>query len=186
MPLDPPPIQDETITDSNRFTQRWILWITKLRRIINETHGWANYTDNQYTSGSPRTINNTRAQITINGLGTGTNTNYAPLNTTWWSNNTFMPVVVGESYVLRLSFKAVPSSPNDQFDVELQIDTGNLVYVQSIEMIKGAGAEHLYSLTVPVYCLDTFLANGGKFFINTSDNIDFYDFSILVQRLSIP
>lgn len=186
MPLEPPPIQDETILNTNRFTQRWILWFNKVRKILNETHGWANYADSQYTSGSPLNVNNTRTQITINGLAAGTNTDYSVADTIWWANNTFSPVVIGESYILRLSFKAVPSTPSDKFDIELQIDTGNLIYVQTLEMNKGSGVEQRYSVVVPVYCLATFLANGGKFFINTVNNIDFYEFSILIQRLSIP
>jgi len=189
MQLKPPPIGDQTLNPLNRFVQSWILWFQALKKKIDsleQIHGWAFYDDSQYTSGSPLNINNTRTQLTIDTLGSFNNTTYIPSGLSWFSGNKITPTAIGDSYILRFDFTAVPSTPSDRFNLELEIAVGNIVYNQTFESTKGAGIPYIYSISIPIFCLATFVANGGKFYVDTTDNMDFYNFGLFISRVSAP
>lgn len=183
-----PPVRDNTIDGNNRFLLTWVRWFNSIKSILSglqNTHGWAYYQDTLYTSGSPLNVNNTRTKITVNGLGAGTNTTYIPSNMTqMWdtTTNKIVPGGLGDSYILRVDFKAVSGTNNVEFDLEL--DIGSVIFEQSLIVSKGIGIEHRFSVAIPIYCLSTFVANGGELYINTPDNINYYDFGIFISRLS--
>lgn len=195
-----PPINDITLLDTNRFTTRWILWFNSIVKDFNSlfstveevinTFGWAYYDDSQYTSGSPLNINNTTTQVTIDGLGSSTELSYLPDGISFFDTTTseITPENIGDSYILRFDFNAISASNNVLFDVEIDIGSGspNLVYDQTLTIVKGSNTEQRYSLAIPIYTLNTFLTNGGKIKIATTNNVNFYDFGLFITRVSKP
>lgn len=189
----PPPIQGLVTNALNRFTEVWIKWFQDVDdRLdaaetnideLNSVHGWAYYDDSQYTSGSPLSVPVGRTQLTINALGASNNTTYLPAGQSWWSGNKITPGGVGDSYVLRLDFTATAGSPADKFNLELEIAPGNLVVSQTFEMNKGAGTDHIFNVAIPIFTLNTFLANGGKFYLNASNAFTVYNIGLFISRL---
>lgn len=191
-----PPISDVTLSTLNRFTTRWIRWFTEVYKSLislfssvsdlQSVAGWAYYDDSQYTSGSPLNINNTTTQITINGLGSSTETSFLPLGASFFDTSTskITPETLGESYLLRFDYKAISATNNVQFNLQINIGGMStvLVYDQTLSIIKGINTEQRYSIAIPIYCLSTFLANGGVIQIQTVNNINFYDFGLFIGR----
>lgn len=188
MPLEPAPIQDIALNNIGRFTQRWIAWFGKLVNRVNESTGWAYYQDSLYTSGSPLSISSgVRTQILINGSGSATRTAFLPGGTTaLWDGTKITPIKYGDNYICRLDFEVNPASNNQHLDVELQVDTGNIIFSYSLPLTKGAGSDMQFALTIPAYVGNTFLANGGKIFFTPSGNCTFYNFGIFISRVGTP
>lgn len=162
---------------------------TENRLIIDyrKAQGWAFYDDSTYTSGSPLNVNNTRAQVSIDGLGSFTEKRFLPTDTSdFWdtTNDEITPENVGDAYEVRLDFTAVAGSNADKFDIELDIGDGSSVIIldQTFEMNKGQGNIEVFAWNAPIFTLETFVANGGKFYINTTDDIDFYNFGLFIKR----
>jgi hypothetical protein len=149
-------------------------------------NGWANYVDTQYTSGSPLIVNNARVQLTCNGLGAATNKEYLPAGVEdFWTDNKIYLGGVGDSGDLRINFTALPQA-NAFFDIELDIgtDTPNIIAVETENVPKG-NVETKFTIAFPIFSLDTFIANGCKIYINTTDSdkrVDIYNISIFIKR----
>ena len=154
--------------------------------------GWLWYTDSVHTTSNRQAITaGTRTLITIDKLGAATDTRFQdgiPLET--YDNNTLYPQAVGETYSLRLQFKISPtaSATGQYINIELDIGDGGsvIVYNQTRPTAKGQGVTDLVTLPIPIFCLETFFANGGKFYIIPSVGIDLWDKAIFIQRVSQP
>jgi len=197
-----PPIRDNTIDNNNRFFQTWIKWFQSIKTIINDyifatdarldeiesLHGWGYYQDNQYTSGSPLNINNTTTQVTINGLGASTNTTFLPTGTSFFDTSTseITPDETGVAFIMRFDFKAKSATNNVSFDLLIDIGNPSPLYDNVYNVSKGINTEQRYSISIPIYCLATFVANGGKIKLRTTNNIDFYDFGLFIARINKP
>jgi len=170
MQPSPPPIQDATINQNNKFVQTWILWFQSVYKWITENRlGWAYYQDSQYTQASPRSISSGRTQLTIDTLGVVTNTQNLPVGVaSWLSGNKFTPDSLNDAYVLRFDMTIVAGSPADQFILEIEVATGDVIYAQPFEINKSAGIRMNFSVAIPVWIGANFLANGGKFYLNTT------------------
>lgn len=151
--------------------------------------GWANYRDSTYTSGSPLNANSAKVQLTNDGLGATTNTTYLPDGVSgFWnsSTNKITPSAVGDAFDLRIDMTAEPAAANDWFEIIIDIGDGSpdVPIVTRQVSLKKSGASKL-SIGFPIYCLSTFLTNGGKIYLDTSssgDNISFYDIGIFLKR----
>lgn len=154
--------------------------------------GWVWYTDSQHTSAAKQSITaDTRTLITINKLGAATETRFRdgiPVET--YNSNTLFPQAVGETYELRLQFKISPtaSSAGEYIVVDLDIGDGGsvLIYESTRPLAKGQGVTDFVTLPIPIFCLETFFANGGKFYITPSVGIQLWDKAIFIQRVSQP
>jgi len=152
--------------------------------------GYGYWGDSTYTSGSPLVVNNSRVQLTIDGLASNTETSYLPKGvTTFWntSTNKIVPENVGDGFIGRLDFKAVPSGTDVYFDIQIDIGDGSVIDIfNDVELFpKGTGVEQKFSIPLPFFSLSTFVSNGGKIYVDTtvgSKNMSVYDIGILVHR----
>jgi len=150
------------------------------------TSGWASYVDTTHTSGSPQAYSSgTRTQWTNDG-GTTIDT-YAP-NGALWSSDKITPTAVGEAYELRIDFTIDPGGPSAVLSLELDIGAdpfgGSSVVIvsRSFSLAKGAVVQSV-SAGFPIYCLATFVANGGALALTSSVSADIYDKRITIVRV---
>ena len=153
--------------------------------------GWTLQDDAAHTSAAPLAIAATTRQLmTIDGFGSGTNTTYRPaIMENIWANDRINPIVEGETYSLRLDFILRPSVTTAGYaTLDLDIGSGSQINIVSrrIDLSKGSGVEHDISVAFPIFCLATFNANGGRFFITPTINVDLYDKSIFIERSYVP
>jgi hypothetical protein len=151
--------------------------------------GWVVYSDSTYTSASPLTIASARTKLTCDGLGAGTNKIYVPEGVTdFWdtTTNKVTPQNIGDAYDFRVQFKGKCSTVSAYFDFELDVGAPlNDIFRRTLSASKGANAEISYSLGVPLFSLDTFIANGGDLYLNTIDDgttLTVYDIQIFIKR----
>lgn len=161
--------------------------------MIPKDTGWGFYVDSAYTDISPLVINNNKVQITCDGLGGTTNTTEltARLSNIW---NTTTNVIdakdAGDSFALRFTFKAT-APQNGYFDIGLDIGTDIIsspIVIASETKIhpKGAAVVSTYSFDIPIFTLATFVANGGKLFIDTRDDaitVNVHDIKVLLVAM---
>ena len=150
--------------------------------------GWAIY-DDQASHTSAITVNNTKHLITIDGLGTTTNTTYLPAAVTEFWNTTddkIVPAKLGDAYDIRLDFKAQPTNQADYANLILDVGTtGSPIPVvnRSISFLKTGISS--FSVGFPIGTLSDFLTNGGKFYFDTSvsgDSVDISDVVLFIKR----
>lgn len=151
--------------------------------------GWMVYGDTQYTSASPLVVANNRVKLTCNGLGSDTYKGEAPFGITdLWDTTTqkFTPENSGDSYDVRVQFKAKCSTVSAYFDVELDIGGSlGVITARTVSSSKGANNEQRYSIGIPIFTRDTFVANGGEIYINSTDSgttVSIYDIQLFVKR----
>jgi len=150
--------------------------------------GWAIY-DDQASHTSAITVNNTKYPITIDGLGTTTNTTYLPAAVTeFWNttDNKIVPAKLGDAYDIRLDFKAQPTNQADYANLILDVGTiGSPIPVvnRSVSFLKTGISS--FSVGFPIGTLSDFLTNGGKFYFDTSvsgDSVDISDVVLFIKR----
>lgn len=73
-------------------------------------------------------------------------------------------------------------------EVDLGIGTGwnTNVFSQIIPIVKAQGVADLFSIVVPIFCLETFGNHGGRFYITPSHDCDIYGKAIFIQRTFAP
>lgn len=146
-------------------------------------HGWVYYKDSTYTSGSPLAVNNARVQLTNDGLGSTTETSFAPHDMSLWVGDKITPPYVGSSFSMRVDFKADPAGVSDWGDFQLDIGSGAPINVVTRTVTMQKSGVNAVSIGVPIFCLTTFVTNGGKLYFDTStsgDSIDVYDIAIFL------
>lgn len=154
--------------------------------------GWGFWADAEYTTSSRQTIStSTRTLFEVDGLGGTTETGYLSTvpATVWSGDNTIMPTEVGEAYSVRIDCAVAPTASSTGY-VELQLDIGSgsqiNIVARRLNLAKGQGVTHSFSIAFPIFCLDTFNANGGKFYMTPSVSIELWDRRIFLQRTFSP
>lgn len=163
-----------------------------LTKVDNE--GWVSYFDTQYTnSASALVVNNDRVQLTCNGLGDQSNTNFLPASgSALWSTNSnaITSDNVGNAFDVRIQFTAQPAGSDDYMDIDFDIGAGTNQIVIAHRLVtspKGTDA-NIYSFTTSLYSLDTFVANGCKIYLDSTgaspsgDDWDIWDISVFVKQ----
>ena len=155
--------------------------------------GWVWVVDSANTSASKQSIlSGNRTALTIDGLGADSFSTYRDgLPNNIWGSDKLNPAAVGESYLLRLQFSITQTGSGNNKYAEVSFDIGdgggpNVVWTQTHPLIKGQSAIENVSLTLPVFCREGFLSNGGKFYIEANTNINIWDRRIMIQRMSQP
>lgn len=152
--------------------------------------GWEICDDTLYTSGSPLAVNNSRVQLTCNGLGSNSNNTYLPAGVSELWNTTTNKIEsdsAGNAFDVRIQFTADPSAVSSTIDLELDIGTGApdiVISSQTVIAPKGT-SPFAASVSIPLFSLSTFVANGCKIYLNTTssgDSFDIYDISIFVKQ----
>lgn len=155
--------------------------------------GWAYYSDTAHTSASPQSITaGTRTLFTVDGLGATTVTDYLATvpSDVWENGNILNPSEVGERYLVRVDVMIIPTTVTQNEYVTLQLDIGSGSQINIVEkrlpMQKGAGSAHAFSETITIFCLDTFKANGGKFYLTPTTDVTVFDRAISIERTFSP
>ena len=154
---------------------------------LYDVYGWVEYKDLTNTSSNKQSL--TAGQdntLTIDGASTIKTYKPADMSTSeLWASNKITPLMLGDSYQVRVDFNASIDNPAGYFDFGIYIDGAIGYAVQDTYTFpKGANTAHRYSLNFLIYCLDTFLANGGQLRINPSHTMLIWDKRIILSRLS--
>lgn len=160
---------------------------TAIRNDVQGT-GWAQYQDTQYTQGSPFTVaQGVTSPLPINGINSITT--HLPEGVTSLYNGTrITPDLVGDFYDVRVSFRGSASINNGGFTIDIDIsaagDGSNIVASCPVRMLSGSGSERVYTVNVPVYSLNTFVANGGLIRVSAENgNITLYNATLVIARV---
>ena len=132
-------------------------------------------------------------QMTINGLGSATNTDSLPdvikgVSQLWdTSTNKITPIYDGDQYNLRVSVQVTATDSNPTF-LSCAMDIGTLTFpdiriFEDTKTLRTGGFPQIYTFSFPIFTLTTFLANGGKFyFYCNSGTADLENRTILISR----
>lgn len=147
--------------------------------------GWVEYKDLTNTVSSKQSLTASQeSTLTIDGASTIKT--YKPLNMTGelWSENKITPLALGDAYQIRIDFTAEISNANGRFDFGIYIG-GAIGYAiqDTYTFPKGSGVAHRFSLNFMIYCLSTFIANGGELRINPSHTMLVWDKRIILSRI---
>jgi hypothetical protein len=149
--------------------------------------GWAIY-DDAASHATPVVVNNVKTQLTIDGLGTTTETSYLPANVTslWDSTaNIITPEKLGDAYDLRIDFEATPTNINDYANLIIDIGGGGSIPIvnRSVTFVKTGVSS--FSVGFPISAMTDFLTNGGKIFFDTSvsgSNVSVSNIVLFIKR----
>lgn len=104
--------------------------------------GWAQYSDGQYTSGSPLNVVQGDT-VTLTNNAASTITSQLPLGvTSWWNNSTnkFTPSNVGDAYEVRIDFKASTNNVSGYGSILLDIGgSQGIILGRLFTFPKGSG-----------------------------------------------
>lgn len=154
--------------------------------------GWVNLVDATHTAENPQSIDGgTKTLYTVDGLSPVTDQRYARrLAMDSWASNTFAPRSVGDAYMIRLTFTLTPTSTasGQRLEVDLGIGSGwnTNVFAQTTAIVKAQGVSDLFSIVVPIFCLETFGNHGGRFYLTPSHDCDIHGKAIFIQRTFAP
>lgn len=134
--------------------------------------GWGNY-----KSTASQVINTVASKLAINSLHPTTNEAYLPKSIrgtgSLWNSTTnrITPISVGDSYIARLTMEltALTGTP-DELTIDLDIGpdaTPSIVVSSDHVNITGFSSFDL-TASFPIYCLDTFIANGAQVFMSVN------------------
>jgi hypothetical protein len=164
----------------------------EVESLLNRTdnQGWVIYSDTEYTIGSPLTVNDDIIQLTCNGLGANSNTNFLPASgSALWSTNDNRIVSdnAGNAFDVRVQFTGDPVGIDDYIDVTFDIGAGtnNIVITHRVVSSPKGGDPNTYSFTTAIYSLGTFVSNGCKINLDSTgggDNWSIYDISVFVKQ----
>lgn len=152
--------------------------------------GWAQYQDTQYTQGSPLVVSQgSTVTMPINGISNITS--HLPEGVDSLYNGTrITPASVGDFYDIRVNFTGFASVANGGFIIDIDISTAgdgsNVVASCPVRMIRGSGSGNaqIYTVNVPVFSLNTFVANGGLIRFTALDgNMSIYNATLVIARV---
>ena len=112
-----------------------------------------------------------RTQLTIDGLGPGSNTDFTQGKNLWdTTNNCLSSDRVGKTFTVRLDLLAQRlTSGSDELIVDVDIGTvGAPIVIAADTKTASVGGVQRYSFVFPLFSLNTFLANGAKFYLTPS------------------
>lgn len=144
--------------------------------------GWADYSDTQYTSLSPFSLNaNTDTILPNNGSG-GVQT-YEPDGISLYANDKITGIT-GESRIITIEYKITPTSGSATY-VETWFDIGGSVgelYRRVTGFQKGAGVEKGVLGTTFVYTLDTWETNGATVYVRSNGDCTLHSVRYVIGR----
>lgn len=158
---------------------------------LYDTLGWGNYSD-AATTPATQTFTTTPAKLQIDGGGSASNSSYLPReirgSAELWdtTNDKITPIDVGDTYDCRVSIR-VTSKTGTPNVVILKLDIGGSASPTNVilEAPLNAGKTAPFTLTYsfPIFCLSTFIANGGQVFLETDiGSVTVSTRSIFLQR----
>ena len=153
---------------------------------VSAPHGWIQYTSDNYTEASPIVIASGNTETLWLNCST-INDTYKPAGVDSLYNRADSTIIsnqLGAYGDLRLDFKAKTTAATAaNFDVILDIGLATMVYENTEIFSEGINTEQRFSINTPYYTLATFLANGAKIKIKSSNgNTSIYDVRLLVSK----
>ena len=177
-----------TITSFREFCENFLG--SNASFTVEESTGWAQYTDDQYTSGSPLVITEGNT-TTLDINGATTIKSQLPTGVTDFydvATSKILGVNNGDGFLFRINFKAFTSSPSGIAKIKLDIGgSQGVILPRAFTFPKGTGLANAqeYSSTNLYYTLGTFVANGGDLQVESfRGDTSIYDISLLIQRIS--
>lgn len=166
--------------------------MNELKAAINalyDERGWGYYQDDDSTQ---QTITTSEQKLTIDTLGSSTNTDYLPTGltnvSTFWDsdNNKITPEAIGDGYDVRLDMD-IDSKSGNPGTLTVQLDIGGqstptiVINERSVSLSKTP--PYKISVGFPIFTLATFVTNGGQLFLSTdSGSIVIGERGVLVKR----
>ena len=143
-------------------------------------------------SGAEQNFPVTPTQLLINGTGLSTIDTYLPYQIRFtgqlWDTvtNKITPITVGDSYVGRIDLP-VTGKTGSPTELTIQLDIGALaapdIVVNRAYVNTSKSGNYTISFNFNIFCLATFLANGGRFFLSTdAGSLDITDPQIFISR----
>lgn len=156
---------------------------------LNTWTGWAQYTDTQYTAGSPFSVTANTDTIVPNNAG-NTLDSQKPSDITTFYDGTVITGRNGDGLLLTIDFIVVPTNANTTFiEVWLDITGGtgtplNLanLYRTSFSFPKGTGVSRAVNLTAAAYTLNTWQTNGAVVKVRANGACDIYEARYITHR----
>ena len=147
--------------------------------------GWNDISDSLYTSGSPRAIvSATRTQLTNNATAAQTDT--TRLGALWNTGSSlFLINDLNAVYDLRISMKATAAAAAGTpyiMLIEIQSDSGSLVFASNTLGMKGGGYVNHLNFTTSFYLGSAINNTNLKVFITPDTATNIYDIGFLLSR----
>lgn len=148
--------------------------------------GWADYTDDQYTTGSAFSVSaNTRTKIP-NNAGTKREQEL-PLD---YPNGLYDDVTgkilgqPGDSLLITVEFKIRRASGNGSFLLTSDFDIGGVIppLYPRVQSLAGQSEQNV-TFTTAVFTLDTWAANGADFNVESSVAVELFGIRYVIHRL---
>lgn len=134
--------------------------------------GWEHHSDG-LGSTATQVFSTTPALLSIDSLGSTTELTYTPAASgALWDTNKITPLVVGDAYHLRVDLNISAKTGNADI-IKMELDIGGSTYGSAIiiaeadSVIGIIATPYRVSFVLPIFCLDTFLANGGQLWFST-------------------
>ena len=167
--------------DWRRITDTEMNFADKTKNLF----GWNDISDSLYTSGSPRAIvAATRTQLTNNATAAQTDT--SRLGTLWNAGSSlFLINDLNAVYSLRVAMKATAAAAAGTpyiMLIELQSDSGSLVFASSTLTMKGGGSINHLHFNTSFYLGSSINNTNLKLFITPDTNTNIYETGFLLSR----
>ncbi len=169
--------------DPGQGSNRWYFWDGTNWVALPTNSGWAQFNNTAITSASPLAV----AANTPTNLPLGDSGGVNRLSGDFASHDfvdgagKFIPRASGDAYTLRLGFTLTPSVINSSITVELDIGgSQGVIYRDNRNIMIPVGQPGQLDFAVPIYALDTFLANGGQFRVETNMSCTIHDIYVVV------
>lgn len=137
--------------------------------VISSSGGYGVYGDSQYDS-TPLVVNS-GTQVKLPNNSADIIEELPAGSSGFYDGSVITPDALGDAYILRLGFEAASSSTNGAFNVAVDISAtgdGSIIISGNPErMIRGANSYQRYTISLPIFCRETFLANGGHVLIES-------------------
>ena len=151
-----------------------------------DSFGWVEFRDTQHTEANRQTLTaSSENTITINSGVTILSEKPKGGELLWNPTaNKITPIKRGDSYDVRIDFKAAISQNLGYFEISINIG-GNIgkTFGNVKVFRKGKDIVHDFSVAFPIYTLDTFVENGGLIFINPSNTMTIFDKRIIIFKI---
>lgn len=154
--------------------------------VISSSGGYGVYGDTQYTSTPLVVSNGTTVKLSNNA---GSVIEELPAGSDgFYDGSVITPDALGDAYIVRLGFEAASSINQGAFNVAVDISAagdGSIVISGDPErMIRGSNTYQRYSISLPIFCRETFITNGGHVLFSAVDgNISVRNISFFIVKL---
>lgn len=149
--------------------------------------GWAQYSDDQYTSASPQVVNQGVTAVLGNNAASTITAHLPPGITSLYDGTKITPQNNGDAYLLRVNFKAFTSSQNGVLELALDIGGAQgVILSDDVAFPRGTGAANVRDITRTflIYSLGTFIANGGEIKVTSvTGNTSIYETTYVISRV---